>query len=125
MSDFSAHKKNLEEQLSKITSELKTIAVHNPVTDDWEAIPETEDHTLSADDNTEADITEDWNEKRAILSALEQEYQDIKRALHKIEAGTYGICEVGGEKIEDERLQVRPEARTCMQHFDEEETLSW
>ena len=125
MSDHTAYKEMLESQLEKITSELKQIAVHNNLTDDWEAVPETEDKTLSADENTEADIAEDWNERRAVLSALEQEYQGIKRALNKIQTGTYGLCEIGGEKIEEERLAVRPEARTCQKHMDEEELLSW
>lgn len=125
MSDHTAYKELLAAQLEKITSELKSIAIHNSLTDDWEAVPDIEDQTLSADENTEADIAEAWNERRAILASLEQEYQGIKRALGKIENGNYGICEIGGEKIEAERLAFRPEARTCEKHMDEEELLSW
>jgi len=125
MSDHTEYKKILEDKLKKITNELDLIAVHNQATDDWEAIPETEDKSLSADENTEADIVEDWNERRAVLETLEHEYQDIKHALAKITNGTYGICEVSGEPIESERLLYRPEARTCTKHMDEEELLSW
>jgi DnaK suppressor protein len=125
MSDFSVYKTLLEEQLIKITAELKVIAIHNTVTDDWEAIPETEGQSLSADENTEADVVEGWNERRAVLSALEQEYRDIRRALKKVSSGTYGVCEVGNEPIEEERLMMRPEARTCTKHMEEEDLLSW
>jgi DnaK suppressor protein len=36
---------------------------------------------------------------------------EVERALAKLEAGTYGICEVTGEPIGFERLRVRPWAR--------------
>lgn len=36
--------------------------------------------------------------------------------MQKIEAGTYGICEVSGEEIPFERLEAMPTATTCIQH---------
>jgi len=36
--------------------------------------------------------------------------------LKKIEDGTYGICEVGGEEIPEDRLDANPSARTCIEH---------
>nr|WP_231134935.1 TraR/DksA C4-type zinc finger protein [Motilibacter deserti] len=35
-----------------------------------------------------------------------------------MEGGTYGRCEVCGEPIPAERLEVRPSARTCVRCAD-------
>jgi RNA polymerase-binding transcription factor DksA len=112
----------LNEALHRIIGELKDIAHHNTETDDWEAIP---DQTQSgeADPNSEADIAEEWEERRATVAALETEYRDIKRALAKIAAGTYGLCEISGESIEPDRLAIKPTARTCKAHMNDEAML--
>ena len=59
-------------------------------------------------------------ETNAILATLETEYNTIVLALSKIEKGTYGVCEISGEPIEEERLNADPGARTCMEHLGEE-----
>jgi RNA polymerase-binding protein DksA len=41
--------------------------------------------------------------------------QKIDRALKRIEDGTYGICEVCGKPIGDERLRALPWARLCIE----------
>jgi DnaK suppressor protein len=46
----------------------------------------------------------------------EQVLEQIDAALARIEAGTYGICEVGGEPIPEERLEARPWATLCIDH---------
>jgi DnaK suppressor protein len=112
----------LNSDLARITADLKSIAVLNPATDDWEAVPDPSEMT-QADENNEADAVEEWNERRATLGALEIEYRDIKRALRKLKDGTYGICEISGQVIEPERLAAKPTARTCIAHRDEEGVL--
>jgi len=44
---------------------------------------------------------------------LELQLQDVENALDKIEQGTYGACESCGMQIEEERLLVSPETRSC------------
>jgi RNA polymerase-binding transcription factor DksA len=41
---------------------------------------------------------------------------DIRRARRAIADGTYGICEVCGEPIPQERLEARPWATRCVAH---------
>jgi DnaK suppressor protein len=52
------------------------------------------------------------------LSALEEherrEMAEIQAALARIDAGTYGICEVCGEEISPARLEAFPMARRCV-----------
>ena len=51
-------------------------------------------------------------------SNLKVRYNDVKDALHKIETTGYGVCEVCGEKIEEDRLEANPAARTCKAHMN-------
>lgn len=122
MLDLTKFQTRLEEQLITITAELNTIGHHNELTDDWEAKPDTEELS-EADINTEADAVEDYNERLSTLATLETEYRDIKRALKKITDGTYGICEISGQPIEEARLEARPTARTESKHMHEEGQL--
>lgn len=112
----------LEHELATIVAELQTIAIQSPETGDWVAVPDSTD-TASADENIQADLTEEWNARRAIVSQLETRYRNITRALTKIERGTYGICEISGKPIEPERLAVYPAARTNMENADREKEL--
>ena len=42
----------------------------------------------------------------------------VENALSRIENGTYGECEVCGEKIEAQRLKALPYATLCMDHAE-------
>jgi DnaK suppressor protein len=123
MIDIIVYKTQLTEDLAVITKELQTLGIHNPqVKEDWIALPD-EVGMGESDDDLLADRTEDWEEKVATLAALETQYNDIVRALGKIENETYGVCEISGEAIEEARLNANPSARTCMAHMDEEQDL--
>lgn len=65
-----------------------------------------------------ADRTEEYDTRRAELAELEGRWNDIRDALKKIDAGTYGVCEVSGEPIEEDRLIANPAARTCKEHME-------
>ncbi len=122
--DTTTYKARLEEMLGKITGELKEIGIHNPENqEDWIATPEKEE-SGEADENVAADRVEDWDERASTLAALERQYNDINRALRKIEEGTYGICEISGGMIDEDRLAANPAARTCKAHMDEESSLA-
>ena len=109
-------KNKLESELALVEKELQKVGRKNPSRpDDWEPVEEEidEDH---ADDTDVADNQESFMEDKAIMDKLEPQYKDIKLALQKIEKGTYGKCEVGGEDIPEERLGANPAARTCIEH---------
>jgi RNA polymerase-binding transcription factor DksA len=125
MIDTTLYKEILEKELHSLTKALQDLGIHNPqVKEDWIALPE--DVTIfEADENVSADRVEDWDERNATVSALEVSYNNIIHALTKIEQGTFGICEIGGEEIEVDRLEADPSARTCKAHLDEEVGLSF
>ncbi len=110
------YKKRLEEELALVENEMKDVGRRNPAhPEDFEAV-ETELDSDTADENSAADNQESFSENRAILDNLEIQFKDIKSALEKIENGTYGTCEVGGEAIPEDRLNANPSARTCISH---------
>lgn len=47
-----------------------------------------------------------------LLSVLEQ----VRHARQRLADGSYGVCEVCGESIPEERLEARPWAVRCVQH---------
>ncbi len=123
MEQYAHYKVQLEGMLKDLTQELSAIGIHNPENpSDWVAVPEGVDANES-DIDLVADVVEEWDGRQALVSTLERRYNDIVRALKKIEDGTYGICEVSGEPIETDRLDANPAARTRKAHMDEETRL--
>jgi len=120
--DTDTYQKKLTELKKAIATELETIAIHRMDIDDWELQTESVEHD-AADPNDHADIAEDSEERVAVFADLKTRYRNIVRALHKIQDGTFGICEISQEPIEEERLAVHPAARTCIAHRNEEATL--
>lgn len=106
-----AEKARLEEQLS----DVGRINPENPA--DWEPTPR-DMNVMQADKNEAADQKEDYEERSAVQVELETRLGNINRALERIEDGTYGVCKVGGEPIEEKRLEANPAAETCMAHLE-------
>jgi RNA polymerase-binding transcription factor DksA len=74
---------------------------------------------LSSVDQHPGDIgTETFEREKdfSLLEQLEAEINDLDAALKKIDEGRYGVCEIGGEPIEPERLEAMPGTRTCIKH---------
>ena len=70
---------------------------------------------LSSYDQHPADLGSETFEREkdlSILESLEVELAEVEAALRRLDEGTYGIDEVTGERIDPERLDARPEART-------------
>lgn len=56
-------------------------------------------------------------EKRlSVLVSVEAQLADVERAFERLGDGRYGVCEVCGKPIPDERLEARPAARFCAEH---------
>jgi RNA polymerase-binding transcription factor DksA len=90
----------------------------DPETGEWEASDgKLETMAPTQDSNEFADKLEELQERECETAVLEGRRSDVKDALMKIETGTYGICEVCGEKIEEDRLEANPAARTCKAHM--------
>jgi RNA polymerase-binding transcription factor DksA len=116
-------KARLKEELKTIESELATIARPNPTQPgDWEATAG-DFETMPEEAEEQAQKFQEEENNEGIVNALEQRLREINAALERIEAGTYGMCEIGNEPIEEDRLKANPAARTCKQHLEEEKNL--
>jgi DnaK suppressor protein len=89
-------------------------------TAELEALDESETQSyqeLSSVDQHTGDLgTATFEREKAdsIRISVEGQLADVDHALARLDAGTYGTCEMCGKKIPDERLKARPAARFCI-----------
>ncbi len=72
---------------------------------------------LSLADQHPADLGTEMFEREkdaSILERVEAEIADVDRALKRLDEGTYGLCEACGREITRARLEIKPEARFCV-----------
>lgn len=117
--DIKKFKTQLEQELKVLESDLTSVGRVNPENpNDWEPRPADQDIS-EADPNEMGDKFEEYEENTAILKPLEIRYNDVKKALAKIESGNgFGVCEVCDGKIEADRLEANPAAATCKAHMN-------
>jgi RNA polymerase-binding transcription factor DksA len=96
-----------------LIEELSKIGLFNKETGTWNATHADMPNEETSDDDMQADIFEEMEENSATGEILCERLQDVRDALEKIDKGQYGICELSGEEIEEDRLIANPAARTC------------
>ena len=111
------YKTKLLNEKKLLESELGSIGILDKSTGEWEATPETQT-APEPDRNDLADRDEDFEERSSTTSSLNSRLGDINTALKKIEDNTYGICESCSKKIEEDRLEANPAAKTCKECMD-------
>ncbi|MBL8908824.1 MAG: TraR/DksA family transcriptional regulator [Rhizobiales bacterium] len=102
MINNSAAKSRLEAQLAELTGRRDRI-----LSDLAEP--------LSPDFSEQAVEMEDDASLEGQASLIMREIASVKRALTRIENGTYGECVRCGNKIAPKRLEARPEAALCIE----------
>jgi RNA polymerase-binding transcription factor DksA len=118
MKDTAQYQKLLEEEQKTLEAELSDIGTKNPENGEWEVTPPAPETGETSDENDVADRFEGFEERSATLMTLQKRLADVRDALGKIESGTFGVCEISGEPIEDDRLTANPAARTCKAHME-------
>ena len=108
--DFEHFRRRLEEMRQSLQQEIASL--------DAEVVNEGQSDSYGVKNHPAEDATELFTRERglAIEAQLHREIQQIDHALSRIDEGTYGTCEVGGETIPVERLEARPLATLCIQH---------
>jgi DnaK suppressor protein len=101
MPDAAEAKARLEAQLAELEDRLSRIER------DLAEPPE-------ADSSERAVQMEDDDALEGQAAVIASEIASVRRALERIEDGTYGECVKCGEAIAEGRLQARPEAAMCI-----------
>ena len=114
--DTTHFKKLLQEEKAKLEQELSLLGIKNESGISWD--PVTKEDEDPADREDVASTIEQHEDKERIVSVLETQLHEVDHALGKIDSGTYGICEVSGNEIEQDRLEANPSARTCKAHMN-------
>ena len=101
MGDFDETRAALQERLATLTARLEKIQGHlrDPGNRDWQE---------QATERQNDEILEHLDEAEA------REVQEIRAALQRIEAGSYGECARCGEGIAPARLEALPYASVCI-----------
>ena len=61
-------------------------------------------------------VTAERGEADALAGQLQETLDEVALALGRLEAGTYGVCEVCGVAIAPARLEAMPATRFCINH---------
>jgi RNA polymerase-binding transcription factor DksA len=106
----------LEQERDRLTKAVKFLHDENPgsLTDELGDIVEAGIDYNHLGDTASATFDRELDE--GLEEGAERTLHEIDAALRRIDDGTYGTCEVGGEPIPPERLRVIPWARTCVEH---------
>jgi RNA polymerase-binding transcription factor DksA len=112
----SLHGMDPEEARKRLEAERNRVsALIREVHGELDGEVESEGEELSNYDQHPADSATDTFEREkdlGILDDLEAELAEIEAAIERIEDGTYGIDEVTGAPIDEDRLEALPIART-------------
>lgn len=103
----------LKKELLRLQDELALTQERTDVEDS----PQEEIGELSSYDNHPADMgTElyDREKDRALNVHASEELEKVRKALEKIEDGSYGVCEECGKEIPFERLEAIPYTTLCV-----------
>lgn len=112
------HRKHLEKMQRDLLNQLENREEHRSLK---EATQE-----LSVVDNHPADVASENYERGKDISLEEKNrlvLEKVRRALQKIDAGRYGICERCGASIPAERLEAVPYAELCLECKSREEEM--
>lgn len=63
-----------------------------------------------------AQVSAEQGENRALAASLQEQLEDIDRALQRLDDGSYGQCATCGGPIGEARLEAMPAARYCIEH---------
>jgi DnaK suppressor protein len=76
------------------------------------------DESPAYDDNfaDSGQVAAEQGENKALLNQLNEQLDEVDRALAKMDKGSYGLCEVCGKPIAEARLEAMPATRFCIDH---------
>ncbi len=97
-----------EARLEKELGQVATKSVHG--SDDYNTVmPNYGDK----DDENALEVAE-YTANKPLELSLEKTLRDVKKALERLDQGTYGICKYCDKPIDEKRLLARPTSSACV-----------
>ncbi|MCU1352030.1 MAG: regulatory protein DksA/TraR family [Acidimicrobiales bacterium] len=103
--DVSKVRADLEHQRAEILERLSGL------TSDGSAAPDFDEGFADS-----AQVAAEQGENASLAASLREQLADAETAMARIDDGTYGVCEVCGEAISEDRLEAMPAASRCIKH---------
>jgi RNA polymerase-binding transcription factor DksA len=115
--DETAARKRLEEERERLRSLIHNMSEDNEVGESSDSEVASVSELASVDQHPADAGSETFEREKdmAILTNLEEQIAEVEQGLRRIDEGTYGTCEACGKPIGDERLEVVPTARYCVE----------
>ena len=107
-------KAQLEEKKTDLKNELKLLAEEDSFKDPSRTVGNAEEADEAYEETSHLEV-------KLKQKIAEESLGLVEKALARMDDGSYGTCEVGGEDIEVARLQAMPEAENCIDHEKMEE----
>ena len=104
----------MEEQIRRERQE--TLAQITDLTAEFDGIVASVAAESPDDEHDPSGSTTGFERQRvaALLDHARRRLAELDEALARVDAGTFGVCEVCGMAIAPERLEARPTATTCI-----------
>jgi DnaK suppressor protein len=99
--DLSAERERLERELAEAEAELAMIN---------KKLADKADFSLGEG----APTVYEWEMNLALRQTAEGKIQSIRAALKRIQEGSYGLCQVCGQPIDPDRLEILPHTTLCI-----------
>ena len=106
--DFDILRSRLGQQRKRLTEELEQIGADNRIAD------EHRDGSLFGKKEEAATETADMRKRLAFKRQLSESLAEVEHSLHKLDDGTYGVCDNCGQPINRARLEALPQANLCL-----------
>ena len=81
------------------------------LTNDGDEAPEFDENFADS-----AQVTAEQVENASLAALLRDQLSDVKGALVRLDAGTYGRCETCGKAVSEARLEAMPSTPYCIDH---------
>ena len=102
--DFDILRSRLGQQRKRLTEELGQIGADNRIAD------EHRDGALFGKRGEASAETADMRKRLAFKRQLSESLAEVEHSLHKLDDGTYGLCDNCGQPINRARLEALPQA---------------
>jgi RNA polymerase-binding transcription factor len=111
--DVERFRQRLLEMEQELTERIRRAAAHvrEPLID-------------PAFDPGEMSLNDEFHDEQAAEAATDASLlAQVRAALARVNAGTFGLCEVDGEPIDAKRLEALPWTPYCAKHQEERESI--